>query len=261
LKPSSDTEFGNAWPMLQQELDIWADSGLSASFWWRDDDAVAETPQLNRLDALSREFDVPISIAVIPALLDTSLSTFLLHRHRFSVLQHGFGHTSYAEKGVKKIEIGGERKLDDIRRELAEGYQKLAIAFPSQFVPVLVPPWNRINSNTYETLLEIGLLGISTVRARLVSHPRPNLLQINSHLDPINWRHGRGFIGSRLAIAQLHQHLFLRRTANRCRQEPTGLLTHHLDQNEQVWNFCRNLFTQLNQHPAVQWLTAKQMWL
>lgn len=253
-------EFNSAWPILQHELDLWTDADRQASFWWRDDDAVSATPQLNRLDNLSQTFDVPVSIAVIPALLDHNLATYLHGRDHFSVLQHGYSHTSYAAKGVKKIELGGERELDMIATELSDGYKKLMTSFPDQFATVIVPPWNRIESRVYGILKGIGLTGISLVRARKMSHPTTGLLQINTHLDPINWRQGRAFIGSQLAIALLHQHLYLRRTTDRCNEEPTGLLTHHLDQNEAVWNFCRSLFKRLNQHPAVHWLSAHQMW-
>lgn len=253
--------FNQAWPMLQHELDLWADAGLKASFWWRDDDAVAATQQIETLDQLSQVFEVPVSIAVIPARLDASLPKFLQGRDNFTVLQHGYSHTSHAAKGVKKIELGGERSLNSITAELSAGHQILTEAFPNHFVPVLVPPWNRIESETYNRLQEVGLIGISTVRAREKSHAVPGVIQINTHLDPISWRHGRGFIGTQIAIALLHQHLYLRRTADRCRDEPTGLLTHHLDQNDVVWRFCRSLFKHLNQHPAVHWLSARQIWL
>ncbi len=256
-----DQTFNKAWPMLQHELDCWTDAGLKASFWWRDDDAVSATPQLEALDELSQNFEVPVSIAVIPARINASLTAFMQGRDHFNVLQHGYSHTSYAAKGVKKIELGGERNLDSIITELSVGHQILSDAFPNHFVPVLVPPWNRIESKAYNILQAVGLTGISTVRARKKSHLVPGLLQINTHLDPISWRHGRGFIGSQIAIALLHQHLYLRRTTDRCREEPTGLLTHHLDQNDLVWSFCRNLFERLNQHPAVHWLSARQIWL
>jgi hypothetical protein len=260
VKLNDSIEFINAWPTLQRELDMWAESGKQASFWWRDDDAVSETPQLQLLDSLCQTFDVPVSIAIIPASLEASLSKFLQHREHFSVLQHGYSHSSYAAKGAKKIELGGERSLDIIASELSVGFLRLTNALPDQFTPVIVPPWNRIESRVYDSLKGIGFTGISVEGARKVSYPVTDLLQINTHLDPINWRHGRGFIGSQTAIALLQQHLYLRRTTDRCKDEPTGLLTHHLVHNEAIWSFCRSLFKHLNQHPAAHWVSARQMW-
>jgi hypothetical protein len=260
VKLNDSIEFINAWHLLQRELDLWAESGKQASFWWRDDDAVSNTPQLQHLDSLCQTFDIPVSIAVIPALLEASLPKFLQQRDHFSVLQHGYSHSSYAAKGAKKIELGGERSVDMIATELTDGYQRLANALPDQFIPVIVPPWNRIESRIYDSLSNIGFTGISVEGARKMSYPVTDLLQINTHLDPINWRHGRGFIGSQIAITLLQQHLTLRRTTGQCSDEPTGLLTHHLVHNEAVWNFCRSLFKHLNQHPAAHWLNARQMW-
>jgi hypothetical protein len=52
--PNNKQSAGDPWATLQRELDRWAESGKTATFWWRDDDAVEETPQLQTLDALSR---------------------------------------------------------------------------------------------------------------------------------------------------------------------------------------------------------------
>lgn len=253
-------KFINAWPRLETELDLWAESGKKASFWWRDDDAVSETSKLNLLNNISQTFDIPVSIAVIPALIESSLPKFLLQHNHFSVLQHGFSHSSYAEKGAKKIELGGERSDTSIVTELFDGFQRMKKSFPDQFIPVLVPPWNRIDPRVFQSLREIGFTGISVSGARDVEYPVANLLQINTHVDPINWRHGREFIGAELAITIIQKHLYLRRTKDKYSDEPTGLLTHHLVHNESIWSFCRSLFKHLNQHSAVHWKDARQMW-
>jgi len=64
---ASTTSVGtdSGWGALEAELDIWQSAGRSASFWWRDDDAIAATPELDRLLALAQ--DAPIGLAVIPA--------------------------------------------------------------------------------------------------------------------------------------------------------------------------------------------------
>ncbi len=246
--------------MLRQELDSWADSGDSASFWWRDDDAGEETAQLHRLDALSQEFEVPVSVAVIPARLQDSLPRYLQIRQHFSVLQHGYAHSSFAAKGSKKIEIGGDRSTATIQSELSAGFQQLSSVFEGQFVPVLVPPWNRIESRTYRALAGAGFSGLSSMWARATAYPLEGLLQVNTHLDPVNWRHDRSFIGEAPALAQLRDHLYARRTELPDGAEPTGILTHHLSQTDEVWAFVRALLKMLHRHPAVRWLNAKEIW-
>ena len=55
-----------SWSALDEELARWRDTERAADFWWRDDDATALTPALERLLALSRRSDVPLALAVIP---------------------------------------------------------------------------------------------------------------------------------------------------------------------------------------------------
>ena len=258
--PASRKSNIDAWATLQHELDKWSESGKTATFWWRDDDAVEETPQLHALDALSREMKVPVSVAVIPARLQPSLAQFLHQKNNFIAMQHGYSHNSYAAEGAKKIELGGERSTDEIQTELTIGRLQLSTALAKQFIPVLVPPWNRIESRTYSALIKAGFSGISTMWARESAYPVNGLLQVNAHLDPVNWRHDRGFIGETRAIEQIHRHLCARRIEGGDIAEPSGILTHHLSQNDEVWAFCRTLFEILNQHPAVQWLNAREIW-
>ena len=86
------------------------------------------------------------------------------------------------------------------------------------------------------------------------------LSQVNTHLDPVNWRHGRGFIAEQDAINLIYEHLKNKRTGLKDAEEATGLLTHHLAQNEDVWLFCEKLMCHLNQHSAVKWLSANMLW-
>jgi len=250
-----------AWSILQHELDLWADSGKTATFWWRDDDAVEETPQLHLLDMLSREMKIPVSLAVIPSGLHESLPLFLHKQDNFTAIQHGYAHRSYALEGMKKIELGGDRSDDDIQSDIFKGRLQLDTAFGEQFIPVLVPPWNRIERRVYPALIGAGFSGVSSMWARETAYPVKGLLQVNAHLDPVDWRHGRGFIGETIAIEQIHRHLSSGRLAAEDVAEPTGILTHHLVQNDEVWAFCRTLFDVLKRHPAVQWFDANKIWL
>ena len=249
-----------AWDWLARELDRWGESGQSASFWWRDDDATEPSAELERLLQTSLHHDLPLALAVIPAQLDPRLVTHLQQFPRTSVLQHGFNHRSHALPGQRKLELGGDRDADAILGELAQGYRILQQQFADRFVPVMVPPWNRIDANLLARLSDIGLCGLSTMRVRRLAHPAPGLLQVNTHLDPINWRTHRGFIGLYPAVAILVQHLLARRTGYRDLQEPTGILSHHLAQSEPVWRFLDRLFEFLGKHPAVTWVDASSIW-
>ena len=53
------------WSDLIDELDAWNAAGLTATFWWRDDDAVEPNEKLDRL--LEVTATVPIALSVWPA--------------------------------------------------------------------------------------------------------------------------------------------------------------------------------------------------
>lgn len=261
-KPCSSKPCSSkAWSRLDKELELWSGAGKTAYFWWRDDDAVALTPELQQLDQLSQTMGVPIAIALIPQRLDESLIKFIKHKNYFKVLQHGYAHQSYAFEGQKKIEVGGDRSLESIRDDLWMGFKLLKKSLNPQFVPVLVPPWNRINTDIYPLLSPIGFRGISAMWARKNAFAAKQLYQVNTHLDPVNWRYGRGFIHENKAVGLIYEHLLAKRTGQKDAGEATGLLSHHLVQNDDVWLFCEKLMGHLKQHAAVTWLDAKQLWL
>ncbi|MFT5218291.1 MAG: hypothetical protein ACI9LO_001440 [Planctomycetota bacterium] len=249
-----------AWRWLGRELDRWADTDQVVELWWRDDDAVADNALLQRLLGISETYQLPVSLAVIPAALAPGLNPALRLHEQVSVLQHGYAHENYAPGGEKKLELGGDRSIANLKRDLSKGFERLQGEFDSQFTPVLVPPWNRITPPLIESLGEIGFRGISTMKARAKANPAPELLMVNTHLDPVNWRHRGGFIGDYLAIAILIQHLQGKRTGYRDAGEPSGILTHHLVQNEAVWDFFERLIDFLSRHEAVNWVSAKTIW-
>jgi hypothetical protein len=249
-----------AWDWLLRELDRWGESGRCADFWWRDDDATDSNSQLDRLLQLSTRHNAPLALAVIPAQLKPALSDKLQAYSQVSVLQHGYNHHSHAAGGERKLELGGTRSHDDILCDLRQGREILQQQFGKRFSAVLVPPWNRIDQTVVQALPTLGFAGLSTMRVRRNAWPAAGLRQVNPHLDPINWRHGSGFIGLYPSIAILIQHLQARRSGYRDLDEPTGILSHHLVQNDAVWRFLDDLFALLDEHPAVNWSDAPTIW-
>lgn len=248
------------WDHLSRELDCWDKAAKTAFFWWRDDDATEFTPQLERLNLLSENIAVPLAIAVIPKGLKPSLVEFVSDKNNIKILQHGYSHESFAAEGQKKIEMGGLRKLEDIQNELEQGKNQLSKAFNNHFIPVLVPPWNRINPSIYPYLKQSGFKGLSSMWARPKAYAEKGLYQVNTHLDPVNWRHDRGHIGDEPALTLICEHLKAKRLGENNDGEPTGLLTHHLAQNNEVWEFCEQFFKFLKQHPAVKFIDAEVIW-
>ena len=89
------------WTALDAELDVWRAGGLTLPFWWRDDDAVEGTPDLDRLLALSARCNVPLHLAVIPAHVRAEL---VAASGDAIVLVHGWAHANHSAEGEKSCE-------------------------------------------------------------------------------------------------------------------------------------------------------------
>jgi hypothetical protein len=89
------------WSVLVDEIDNWAQIGAAATFWWRDDDAITDTCQLD--DLLACAGQTPVALAVIPNLVDRSLSKRIASCRSVTVLQHGWRHANHALRVTANI--------------------------------------------------------------------------------------------------------------------------------------------------------------
>ena len=228
-------------------LDEAAAQSRTISFWWRDDDAVDVTPALERLLALARRFDLPLALAVIPQGANEALATRLADEPLVRVLQHGWSHANHAGPDEKKMELGAHRPLSAVTGELRGGLDRLSALFPETFLPVLVPPWNRIAETVSDALGEIGLAGPSTFGPAGPVPARNG--QVNTHLD---LAHGlkRGPLPRAEAFAKLAAEAERRLGGD---AEPIGLLTHHLVHTDATWAVLEELLAMTANHPAVSW--------
>jgi hypothetical protein len=120
----------------------------------------------------------------------------------------------------------------------------------------MVPPWNRIAPEVREALPGLGYRGLSTFRPR----PAPSaLIEINTHLDIVDWSGTRRFVGEERALGDVIRHLRARRLREADRDEPTGLLTHHLAHDEACWRFVGDFVTFTRACPQARWLAARDI--
>jgi hypothetical protein len=222
--------------------------------WWRDDDAVSATSALDRLVEVTGRARIPLALAVIPAKADKTLFTAIGQNPNVTLLQHGYAHINHAAPDTRAIECGGARPLEDVATELAAGRIRLSEIYGAQFLPVLVPPWNRIAAPLLPRLPELGFAGLSTWGPRSHTDAGPGLVQVNTHADPIRWRKGRIFAGTERVTDALAQHLAARRERRVDPDEPTGLLTHHLAHDELGWAFIGEAAERLSSRPGLRWL-------
>lgn len=247
-----DETATDSWSALTDELDRWAAAGKRAGFWLRDDDATRPGARLDRL--LDIAGGIPLALAVIPASarenLRDRLDDHVAAGGRVGVLQHGYAHFNHAPPPGKSAEYGPHRAVPAMRHELAEGRDRLERLFGSHFRPVLVPPWNRISDELVRCLPDIGLTGLSRFGARK-SGEGPE--EVNTHIDIVDWRGSRGFIGDARALGAATAHLAARRAGTADPAEPTGLLCHHRDHDEACWTFIARFIGVVSAHPGAAW--------
>ena len=244
----NDTEL---WEPLTEELERWERAGKQARFWLRDDDAVVPTGALDRLLALAIAYSVPMTLAVIPKETGPALAKRLQYVPGISVALHGWSHKNYAPLEEKKQELGLHRGTDVILEELRTGSAHLAALYGETFTGVLVPPWNRIDTQLLPHLSSLGLAGLSAFGPEQ-ELPLP---VINTHVDLIDWKGTRGGRDTADLIADI---------VHRLRQVfdeggTVGVLSHHLVHDEAAWLFLERLFRLTCRHGGCTWMSVSAL--
>jgi hypothetical protein len=251
-RPPSDNNATSAgWSDLAAELDRWSAAGQVAEFWWRDDDAVAPSSQLDRLLRLAD--GVPLALAVIPALARPELARMLNGMQKVAVLQHGWQHANHAGSG-KKSEYPEGRSASVVAAEIGAGIARLKGLFGPLMMPAFVPPWNRFADSFLPLLPPLGIARLSAISSVRAAPPTPpGLARCDVDLDVVAWRDGGGFIGVATALSGLLGLLRQRRTEAALAPRPIGLLTHHRVMDEATAAFLSALLSLTHNHPAVCW--------
>lgn len=264
--PEAATWDDAAWAALAAELDAWKAAGRPATLWWRDDDAGAADPALDRLLDLAGRRELPLGVAVVPAWLTPEGRRALAGAPGGVVtLQHGFAHANHetvaapGEPKVRPAEAGAVRPAAVVLAELAEGWDRLRAALGPRCLPVLVPPWNRIAPGLLDALPGLGYRALSAFGARPWPAGPDQFRRLNCHVDPILWRQGRRFAGPAATLGALRAHLADRRAGRADPAEPTGLLTHHRDLSPTLWAFLEELLDRLRAHPATAFVPVERL--
>jgi peptidoglycan/xylan/chitin deacetylase (PgdA/CDA1 family) len=133
--------------------------------FFRADDVAVPSENFSRLLSLFYKYQIPLSLAVVPAwlthqrwdqlrtLTDYISSLWCWH-------QHGWRHVNHSEKG-KKHEFGRSRSSSQIKTDLKNGMDRLKNIMGENFYPVFTPPWNRCDNTTLDQLKSLKFMAIS----------------------------------------------------------------------------------------------------
>lgn len=230
--------------LLIEALDKLASKGEHVDLWLRDDDCIEPTEALDAFLGAAAHYAIPTMLAVIPAYTDEALAKRLQDEPDVLVTVHGWSHENHASPGGKKRELGLDRPVEVVEKELRQGLQKLTALHEQRFMPMLVPPWNRIDPAVTELLPRLGYNSLSTFGPE-----KPAAVpMLNTHVDVIDWHGTRGGRDPDLLFAE---------TAALCRSGGAiGVLTHHLVHDDVVAGFLKRLFSLTAPHPGCRWRSA-----
>ena len=246
-----------AWDSLEDELQLWADAGRQVAMWWRDDDARGVTPALEELIALAERHGLPLSLAVIPDGVAPALAEWLGETGvEIAVLQHGIAHENRATAGAKKQELTAGDDLEILQGRLRAGRAHLSDLFGPMFLPVLVPPWNRIDDAIVAALPQSGYIALSAFGALGGAEAEQGLRRVDCHLDLFQWKPQRRLRGEDDILADLTAQLARRRAKSRPAEAPLGIMTHHLIHDQSCWVLLDRLYSLLTNHPGVRFLSG-----
>jgi peptidoglycan/xylan/chitin deacetylase (PgdA/CDA1 family) len=243
------------WQPLRDELSRWVDEDRTVRFWLRDDDAVEPAGALEELLALSKDYEVPVLLAVIPSYAGKPLAERLKPEKLATIAVHGWSHVNHANEGEKKQELGSHRPLKEVLAELEEGKRKIEELFPGQALPVLVPPWNRIDGSLLPHLRALEFAALS-----VFGSPKENqaahITLMNTHVDLMDWHGTRSCRDHGELVAET-----VREIQSRLGSEDSavGILGHHLVHDESAWSFLKTLFEVTIEAGGCHWVAARNL--
>lgn len=238
------------WQPLRDELALWHKESLNLPVWWRDDDAIDHTENLEKLLKLSEHVGVPVHLAVVPKQATTELAEAVSPLSNIIPVVHGWSHTSHTNQVGNNNEFSDERPLKSRVQDVTLGLERIQSLFGSLTVPMFVPPWNRFGTSLVPELEKSGYQFVSTSGARQTRFLGSNMEQINVHFDPIAWRRHRNLKNPEKLITQICQNLADRRLGRADNTEPFGMLTHHLAHSDSVWEFAERFWEEITEGPV-----------
>ena len=212
------------------ELARWKASGHAPVVWWRDDDARRPTPALDRLLTLSSRFEAPITVAAVPDGDIQALAQACRAVDGVELAIHGFRHENRAASGRPSGEVNDLERLADVVLELGTALDVFRRA--GARASLFVPPWNNAHPTLKAALalhgLELSCYG--EFRSEDAS------ARLDTHLDVMRWKPEPRFRGAARFLLRARRQLVERRL-KMLWDEPLGLLTHHLDHDDDAWRF------------------------
>ncbi len=131
--------------------------------FFRADDVAVPGRQFSRMMDLFSTYGVPLSLAVVPAMLTRKRWQYLKgfekkNPSRWCWHQHGWRHVNHETEG-KKQEFGGARTISEIQRDLVGGKKPPRAAHGRSVLSGVYPPVESLQQRYPEIIEGAGLCG------------------------------------------------------------------------------------------------------
>jgi hypothetical protein len=238
-----------SWHALKIKIEQLFQENNPPQFWLRDDDAFKDNPKIRSMIEIVTEFEIPLSVSIVPAKLEPTLISLLKGNPLITILQHGYRHINHGKGSGLSGEFQNHRALEIMVEELKNGRKILKESFGDQFYPVFVPPWNQISDAVISKLTDLGFCGVSRFGEETRNY---NCSIINCQLDLLKWKPEPHFIGEEKSLNILLEALENNNSPS------IGILTHHLDHKPELIEFLRTLFF-FTRENNIPWRSVKSI--
>jgi len=207
--------------------------------FFRADDIAVPGKQFSELIHVFARYQVPLSMAVVPAWLTTARWKVIERLCRrdpnlWCFYQHGWRHMNHEPRG-KKQEFGPARPLSAIEKDIMRGRERLTSLMRDVFFPAFTPPWNRCSK---EALIFLKASGCPVLSRSLgASPPAPSGIpdfQVNVDL------HTRKDRTASLGWKNLYAELAAGIAGGFC-----GIMIHHQRMNDNALAFLETLLEKM----------------
>lgn len=144
-----------------------------AELFFRLDDFAKSNDRAYQLMKIFKQFNIPITLAIIPNDLDDILVQFLKkekEKSNIDLIIHGYKHHNYNDNLLgSKSEWGNNRSEDEIMQDIKSAIQIMNMKFGNLWSSIFCPPWNTISPKAQSIINELGFNKISTSRSDVVN--------------------------------------------------------------------------------------------
>jgi len=219
----------------------------------RDDDVDGHDDNLRRLMDLCAELRVPLSLAIVPGLLDDEAGSFLLDAWRqapelLEFHQHGWRHQNHEAAG-SPAEFGPSRSFQQQREDIRAGQCRMREIFGDGWYAGFTPPWHAATPDTLRALTELGFEAFSSSVDQVLAAPSglclvPATLDLEFELATPSKPRSETVLQ---LFEQILDHQFV------------GLVLHHKVMQPAAFAFLKSFLAPMAAHPGIRLATLRSL--